>query len=537
MTRHNNILSTHYLVMQNDKPSLVNAVAWHGLLWDAETHLPLIDQDKLAALPADKQESVRAILDIPKEKRKDPCALMRWARSLACQFNRNLPPEEKTAVKKEFYPLASIAKTSLLAECAIPVPSSLPVPHKLITGHYEFNAQELRDLSRSGELLRDIGAVELVQTLSKAGFLDSPAEGLPAASESLIVKPRDPLEIITRWYGIERVKHLPHHVDFWGGAENFLDFLAKRSAWTKLQEKMVIQQLNITKPPKTSKYDAAAWQHRIRKQMKGSFSSKNDLMRLYPHLDEVEGFSRSQGIMLHGLSPDRLVALSPRLNQNSKAPTYQHDEDSALLAKFCEEFRLTDKALLAAINTMQRASDRDNVPDIHIDGMKFSLDGTEIVKLPKGDPRHLFAGAMVQSCGHIGGTKKKVPLVKAAVTNPDVSTYALRDKDSQRILGKTIAWLTSEDTGRDLVLNSWHFHPDITLSSRNLQTMLLQIAEAVQRIDPHIGAIYFGKRPQQNLNFQEVNNLEGAIAPVCPELRTKDTNHLFVIHFPACNIT
>lgn len=256
--------------------------------------------------------------------------------------------------------------------------------------------------------------------------------------------------------------------------------------------------------------------------MRLHYSPKKDLLLAYPQMDNVQSFADQSGIRLQTCAPDYLLSIAFSVK-------YKREHLNPELAALCRDQRYPESVFDDALNTVNSANALDLMPNISIDGKDFGAPDYELIKLRKSEDASLalVVGAMTGCCGHIGGLKKKLPMVKAMVTRPDVGCYIVRRKGDKRPAAKLTAWLSKPaDNGTyAFVINAWHtINAEI---DRVKEQVLKSFAEEARRADPHIAKVYIGCNGN-TFPYSPMEN-EGRILPRDPAIATKDTNTLYQV--------
>jgi hypothetical protein len=277
--------------------------------------------------------------------------------------------------------------------------------------------------------------------------------------------------------------------------------------------------MNALHAPDTEHYTATLWQSLFNKQMRSGYKSSTDLFGAYARMDKVEGFALRQSLILSRCEPDYLLSIAASVY-------YKNADQHPGLAGLCREQHYPERVFNDALHVMQKASPIDLIPDLHIEGEIFGMPGYELIKIPKTDPLILIAGAMTHCCGHIGGGPKKLPLVRAMVTHPDVGCYVICEKGQRKPVVKMTVWLSDlEDSGSALVVNAWH---DSNRLARSLRPRILAvIADEVRRHNPLIHSLFIGKNGD-DLGYPEIVN-DGGVSPRDRNIRNKDTDRLYKV--------
>lgn len=105
---------------------------------------------------------------------------------------------------------------------------------------------------------------------------------------------------------------------------------------------------------------------------------------------------------------------------------------------FEEAVKLTNKCQRKLAANDNNPKPNQNIPEITIPGDKFGMAGYSFFKLPSGDPRGLFLGALTGCCQHLAGDAQEC--VEHGFLSPDGGFYVVANDNDKEIVGQTWAW-------------------------------------------------------------------------------------------------
>lgn len=194
--------------------------------------------------------------------------------------------------------------------------------------------------------------------------------------------------------------------------------------------------------------------------------------------------------------------------------TYSRANEYPELAEICLEYQVPEKDFNDCLAIELDRKEKDNLPDVIIDGDQFNAPGYYLVKLPVDDPRAYILGHITHCCQSIGGATHK--LVEMAMMREDQGFYVLLkrkgsglslpfttenkiDYENFDIVGQGYTWMNryrdfdndSDAETINLVIDSWeNKRPEI--DDQAAVRMLFAFGEQAMKVDPRIMRITIG---------------------------------------------